>query len=274
VDLRSPGEHEARRPAGAVRLGVDDLLHRPYLLPPRSRDLVLVGGPGERMPLVVAALAAAGHPHVRHLPASVWEEHLPVETGPPRRTRLWEPAAIVAQAVDRHPLPRGSQALDLACGAGRNAVWLALQGFEVTAIDLLPDALVRVADLAARSGVAVRTEQRDLAFPGALDDLAADLVVVVRYLDRAAFGALQRTIRPGGLLVYETFTTDQLEVGHPRNPKHLLHPGELAGVFPDLETLSYSEGHFDGAHLARLVARAPDAGVAPAARPGSRRTAP
>jgi hypothetical protein len=57
--------------------------------------------------------------------------------------------------------------------------------------------------------------------------------------------------------VYETFTTDQAEVGHPRNPRFLLQPGELRNAFPDLELLSYREGFFEGAHLARLVARAP-----------------
>jgi SAM-dependent methyltransferase len=139
-------------------------------------------------------------------------------------------------------------------------VYLALQGFDVNAIDILPDALERTRDLAARAGANVRTQQLDLEFPGALDDLRADCVVVVRFLDRALFGPLQRVVLPGGLLVYETFTTDQLEVGHPRNPKHLLQPGELQQAFPELEILAYREGFFDGAHLARLVARR-EAGV-------------
>jgi SAM-dependent methyltransferase len=146
--------------------------------------------------------------------------------------------------------------VDIACGSGRNAVYLALLGYDVIAIDRLPDALERCTDLAARSGIAVRVEQRDLEFPGALDDLTADLVVVVRYLERTLFGPLRRAVRPGGLLVYETFTSDQAELGHPRNRRFLLDPGELLEAFSELETLEYREGFFDGAHLARLVARA------------------
>jgi len=256
IDLRSAEAHAVDRPAGAVRLEIDDLLHRPYLLPPRSRPLLLIGGDRERMRLVVAALQAAGHPDVRHLPEESWREQLAAETGPPQRTRLWEPATALTEALERHALPSGRTAIDLACGSGRNAVYLALSGWDVLAVDKLPDALERVQDLAARSGVAVRTQQLDLEFAGALDDLRADLVVVVRYLERTLYGPLQRVLRPGGMLVYETFTPDQAEAGHPRNPRFLLQPDELRTAFPDLEELSYQEGFFDGAHLARLVARA------------------
>jgi SAM-dependent methyltransferase len=257
VDLRGPAEHAHDRPAGSVRLDVDDLLYKPYLLPPRHRSLVLVGGSAARIPLVARALLAAGHPHVRHFPDPAWRQHLTVESGAPTRTRLWEPAEALVEALQVQPMPHGARALDVACGSGRNAVWLALSGFEVVAVDILPDALERTRDRAAHAGAAVETRQMDVEFPGALDDMHADLVVVVRFLDRALFGPLQRVVDPGGLLVYETFTVDQAELGHPRNPKHLLQPGELAGAFPGLETLVSREGFFDGAHLARLVARAP-----------------
>ncbi len=257
ADLRGEAAHAVERPRGAVALEVDDLLYRPYLLPPRSQPLVLVGGPRERMPLVVQALRSAGHAEVRHFPAEAWRSHLEVESGPPSRTRLWEPSPALVDALALHPLPAGSTALDLACGAGRDAVYLALCGYRVTAIDVLPDALVRVQDLAARSRVTVRALQRDLREPGALDGMQADLVVVVRFLERSLFGPLQRAVRPGGMLVYETFTTDQAECGHPRNPRFLLEPNELAAAFPGLRMELYREGCFDGAHLARLVAVVP-----------------
>lgn len=255
IDLRDPRAFAAERPRGAVALEVEDLLHRPYLLPPRSIPLLLVGGDAERLPLVVRALQAAGHTAVRHFPGESWRAHLEAETGTPSRRRLWEPSPALVEALQIDPPPAGS-ALDVACGAGRNAVYLALRGYAVTAIDILPDALARTADLASRSGVQVNCIQRDVSARGALDGLTADLVVVVRFLDRALFGQLQRAVRPGGMLVYETFTLLQAEHGHPRNPKHLLEPGELAGAFPRLQTRLYREGCFDGAHLARLVAAA------------------
>jgi SAM-dependent methyltransferase len=257
VDLRAADLYAQDRPRGAVRLEVDDLLHRPYLLPARSQPLVLVGGDATKMQLVVTALRAAGHAHVRHLPDEGWREHLAIESGPPSRTHLWEPSPALVAGLALHAPPAGGTAIDLASGAGRNAVYLAIRGYAATAIDILPDALERSRDLAARSGVTVRTQVADLEFPGALDELRADVVVVVRFLDRSLFGPLQRVINPGGLLVYETFTTDQIETGHPRNPRYLLEPGELATAFPDLQTLDAREGYFDGAHLARIVATRP-----------------
>jgi len=257
VDLRDAAAYARERPAGAVRLDAEDVLLRSYLLPPRHRPLVLIGGPADRIPLLVTSLLSAGYPEVRHFSAAMWQAHLPVETGPPTRSHLWEPAQALHEALALHALPRGATALDVACGTGRNAVWLAVQGFDVLAVDLLPDALERVQDRAARLGAVLRTQQMDVEFPGALDDMHADLVVVVRFLDRALFGPLQRVVNPGGLLVYETFTIDQLEQGHPKNPKYLLRHDELPGAFPDLATLSYQEGFFDGAHLARLIAQRP-----------------
>jgi len=260
VDLRPPAAHAALRPAGAVRLEVQDLLLRPYLLPPRARALVLVGGGAALLAPVVRALHAAGHAQVVHLPEESWQEHLPPENGPPTRTHLWEPSPALVRALAAHgAMLAGRRAFDLACGSGRNAVYLALQGFEVTAIDRLPDALEKAADLARRSGVALHTLELDLEPPGALAGLGADLVVVVRYLERALFATLERVVVPGGLLVYETFTEAQAALGHPRNPRFLLRAGELRRGFPDLETLEYEEGFLDGAHVARLVARRPSA---------------
>jgi SAM-dependent methyltransferase len=256
VDLRTAAAHAEARPAGSVRLDVDDLLYRPYLLPPRARPLVLVGGPAASMRLVVKALAAAGHADVRHLPDETWRELLTVEVGVPSRTHLWEPAAALVEALRDHA-PSGRTALDLACGSGRNAVYLALQGYDVTAYDILPDAVAKANDLAWRSGTSIRAVQRDLAFAGALDDDSADVVAVVRYLDRALFPALQRAVRPGGILVYETFTVEQAAIGHPRNPRFLLESEELAHAFPALETVVYREGFFDGAYLAHLIACRP-----------------
>lgn len=259
VDLRPRDAYEVSRPTGAVRFEVDDLLHRPYLLPPSTRPLVLVGGPTDRMRLVVRALQVGGRTGVRHLPGESWRQHLEVETGPPSRTHLWEPSATLVEALEQHTVaphsgpPRG---LDLACGAGRNAAYLALRGFETTAIDILPDALERARDLAQRAGVDVQTLERDLEQAGVLRDLRSDCIVVTRYLERKLFEPIQRCLLPGGLLVYETFTIDQLEMGHPRNPRFLLQPGELHAAFADLEILYYREGFQDGAHVARLVARA------------------
>jgi hypothetical protein len=82
-------------------------------------------------------------------------------------------------------------------------------------------------------------------------------VLVFRYLHRPLAGAIAALLAPGGILLYETFTTGQRALGFgPKNPDFLLQPGELPGLFPELETLHFEEGAADGAVTARLLARA------------------
>jgi len=255
IDLRGPEAHARDRPAGAVRLLPADLVDNPQLLPSRTCPLVIVGEREERVAPLLLALQQAGRAAFRHYPNETWREHLPVETGPPSRIRLWEPARVVEMVVEKYAaLLPGKRALDLACGTGRNAVYLALAGFEVTVIDRLPDALERTRDLAARYGVTVRTLQRDLEKPGAIDDLTANLIIVVRYLERSLFPAIETALAPRGILAYETFTEAQKALGHPRNPRFLLRPGELRFAFPRLQILQH-QSVSETAHLERLIAQ-------------------
>lgn len=259
VDLRDAGSYARERPVGAVRLGAQDLCDRPHFLPPRRRPLVLVGDSATRLEPICRALETAGRRIFAHYPLETWKEHLPRETGPPSRLRLWEPARVVEQALEadigeRQGARSPRRVLDLACGTGRNAVFLALAGYDVTAVDVLPDALQRARELAAHHEVPLRTLERDLEEPGALHGLDADLIVVVRFLARSLFPKIEAALRPGGILAYETFTEVQRQAGHPRNPRFLLRPGELCRAFPGLEILHH-ESVGGEAHLERLVAR-------------------
>lgn len=264
IDLRTAAAYANERPVSAVNFLPADLVDNPHLLPPRSCPLVLVGETPSVVAPLVDALRQAERSVLQHYPGESWRQHLPAETGPPSRVRLWEPARVVEILANQytHLLP-GKRALDLACGTGRNAVFLAMAGFDVTAIDILPDALARTRDLAARHGVTVRTIVRDLEQPGVLDDQQADLIVVVRYLERSLFPAIAAALTPGGLLAYETFTEAQRHLGHPRNPRFLLRPGELRTAFATLDVLLH-EIVFEDAHLERFLARLP---VTPASAP-------
>ena len=128
----------------------------------------------------------------------------------------------------RHLLP-GGDALDLACGHGRHALWLAKQGWRVTAIDRDGGALRELAEEASRRGLVVTTRLADLEGGSAtLSAETFDVIVVVHYLHRPLFSQLLAALRPGGVLVYETFTTAQAARGKPTDPDFLLRPGELA----------------------------------------------
>ena len=119
-----------------------------------------------------------------------------------------------------------TDAIDLACGSGRHALWLATLGWQVTAVD-------RNSDLAgALQAAGVRFQCLDLEGPEwPLQDAQADLVVVSNYLYRPRLAEIGALVRPGGLLIYETFGVGNAAYGKPSNPDFLLAPGELTAVF-------------------------------------------
>jgi SAM-dependent methyltransferase len=149
--------------------------------------------------------------------------------------------------------------LDLACGDGHNGVFLAERGLEVICGDISREALERAGELAGRRGVTVSLWEVDLERPG-INPLREDVygaILVFRYLHRPLFPCIRKALRPGGLLVYETFTVEQAAFGRPRNPDHLLHPGELRQAFADWEILHSFEGLKENPRraVAQLVCR-------------------
>jgi len=166
-----------------------------------------------------------------------------------------EPAGIVSEFLPL--LPKGP-ALDLACGTGRNALFLAARGQHVTAVDWSGAALEILEKRARSAQIPVHTvhslDEAGRPSRGGIDLLQADLeqieipersydlVLCIRYLQRSLFPQICRALRPGGVLLYETYTRAQLEFeGGPRHPVHLLEPGELRNAFPGLCALFYRE---------------------------------
>jgi SAM-dependent methyltransferase len=162
---------------------------------------------------------------------------------------------LIGHAAD---IPDG-RALDIATGRGRHALWLARRGLRVHAIDISETAARGLAEIGSRQHLVLSPIVADLeSFP--LPIAAYDVVINVNFLHRPLFPALVGTLRPGGILVFETFLAAQAAHGHPKNPAHLLAPGELRAGFADrLAILDYREGPVerDGTttHLASLLAR-------------------
>jgi len=152
-------------------------------------------------------------------------------------------------------LPSPGRALDVACGRGRHALWLAQHGFETTAIDRDPDVVAALDARARAEELPLTATAMDLESGAAtLGEAAFDVVVVVHYLHRPLFPALLAALRPGGVLVYETFTRAQAARGRPTNPAFLLAPGELRRLVAGLEILDEREGDFEGRMVASVVA--------------------
>ena len=167
-----------------------------------------------------------------------------------------EPAAWLV--ANRARLPTAGRALDVACGRGRNAVWLAREGFTTTAIDRDAGAIASLDDQARRERLPITALVADLEQErAALGDERYDVIAVVHYLHRPLFPALVAALRPGGVLVYETFTAAQAARGRPTNPAFLLEPGELPRLVAPLEILAAREGDYEGRMVSSVVAVRP-----------------
>lgn len=150
--------------------------------------------------------------------------------------------------------------LDLACGRGRNALWLAARGHIVVGADASPEALEAARETAARENLTARFEavEVDSANPGPLGrENAWGAILVFHFLDRALFPRFAAALAPGGLLAYKTHLGHPLRApgSRPRRAAYLLRPGELLGAFQDLHRLAYAEWAADGKAFAALLAR-------------------
>ena len=154
----------------------------------------------------------------------------------------------------RHLLPPGGRALDVAMGVGRNALYLASLGYEVTGIDVSGVAVERCRQEAARRGLRIEAVQADLE-SYQLPRAAYDIVINFYYLQRDLAQQLEGALRAGGVLLFESFTTEQRQFGWgPQNDEFLLRPGELRSLFPGLEELAYHEGLVEGDRGMKAVA--------------------
>jgi SAM-dependent methyltransferase len=154
--------------------------------------------------------------------------------------------------------PHGGSALDLAGGAGRHAIWLAKQGWKVTLMDIsetgVEQARQNAGPLASHIHFLVDDLTRFQASQTEFES-AFDVVMAFFYLDRKIVSEMVRAVRPGGLLIYKTHTLAQAKLaGGPKNPAHLLRPGELLQLASGLRVLHYQERVAKKA-TAELVAR-------------------
>jgi SAM-dependent methyltransferase len=135
-------------------------------------------------------------------------------------------------------IPRGTQVLDLACGAGRHTKYLAALGYRVLAVDRDISRLGGAEYLAQ-----VETLQADLEtgdWPMAGREFGG--IVVTNYLHRPLFPHLLDVLSPGGIFIYETFAQGNERFGGVSNPDYLLQPGELlAAVRGRARVIAYED---------------------------------
>lgn len=158
--------------------------------------------------------------------------------------------------------------LDLACGSGRNGLYLIENGIPVTFADVNAVAIEQLRQHASvlknkqyTNFWSIDFEQKSTT-PLAGKSFAA--IMVFRYLHRPLFEQIKDAILPNGIIIYETFTTAQVQFGRPKNPDFLLKPDELLDIFSDWEILHSFEGIVESVNgsgskqaIAQIVARKP-----------------
>jgi len=169
------------------------------------------------------------------------------------------PSALLEMALARYSRERGRSrgltALDLACGSGRNSLWLARQGFQVDAVDISAEALALGARSWARSDRArrgsIRWLQADLddGLPRATWGGGYGVITVIRFIDLPLLRQLPALLKPGGMLVVELHLNlpgapARGALSGPGNPAYLAPPGALAEATVGLETRQLEEGLF------------------------------
>lgn len=150
------------------------------------------------------------------------------------KTAQFEPDDLLA---DHSALfPGNGKALDVATGLGANALWLAEQGYATSAVDCSNTGLSILQTEAERRNVEVTTHAVDLdrwVWP----DNEFDVVCVFRFLNRDIFASIQQSLKPGGLLVYQTFNQNFLKDKPSFNPSYVLGDNELNEVFDSFEII-------------------------------------
>ncbi len=207
---------------------------------------------------------------------------------PSARYRLWEPNEFLVGWVSPHPpqpslsqgfgrgreprLPspeasgegqgvRAKTALDLGCGSGREAVYLAALDWQVTAVDRLPDALERGRDLQSRYAPQSQPIEwlcADLEDPDWEPPRRYDLIVNLFYFSGELLLRAWEWLLPNGVLLIEAFTpTHQQAFGRPRSPKRVVNLPSLINLLPVSTTLLHASADWrmNGRHTVRLLAR-------------------
>ncbi|HYB91987.1 MAG TPA: class I SAM-dependent methyltransferase [Candidatus Binataceae bacterium] len=151
-----------------------------------------------------------------------------------------EPEPFVVEVMPLLVARRGL-ALDAAAGRGRHSILLARAGMRVLAVDYAEAGLRMLLAGARAERLPIWPVLADLAsFPIRAETY--DAIIDTNFLDRALFPAFKAGLRPGGVLLVDTFLIDQAAFGHLRNPLHLLDRGELRELLSGLDILRYREG--------------------------------
>jgi tellurite methyltransferase len=260
LDVRDEAEFGAGHLEGSGNVPETELAGRRSELPPRDTPVLVVSSDRASAHRAALRLGSLGYSQVKWLDGALADTQFGLtDRGP--AVRLWRPSPFLEEVLPllQEPSRRG-RVLDLAAGAGRESVFLALHGYEVEAWDHDKHVLENARAMAERHGVRIITRAQDLEIrQPQLPVEDRDVVLVFRFLHRPLFHRIAGAVAPGGCVVYETYLKGQERFGKPKHPRFLLDPGELPRHFPGFVIERYEESTPPaGPLLARMLARRPE----------------
>ncbi len=266
IDCRSREEFLASHIKGSVNIPAEQLFMRMQELPKKEVPLQLVlNGEIKESAITFFNERSFTVANVLDWESVQYSSEYEMEKGA-SDVYFWRPAPFVELCHRQYfstYLKPGDDILDLACGSGRDAIYLAMQQWQVFGIDYSETALDRCRLSADYHNIKLELRQCDLEQDFYFDSLSNfpqefSAVVVCRYLHRPLLPKIKLLIKPGGLIAYQTFMRGAEKIGSPKNPRYLLEEGELATSFADFDILlDEIEKLPDGRPLSRFVARKP-----------------
>ncbi len=244
IDLRAEDAYQSGHYLEATHLPWPALQTRLNELPERPASLQLLGDD-----LTLAAASAflidKGYLISNQMTLYAFEQYCQkhpglVVLGSDSRA-LWQPTPLLLAFIKQFAngnlssstVSNGRLALDIGCGGGRDAVYLALHGWRVIAIDREQRVLQRAEQLAQSTGQTLPIDWRACAVEvdDCLPQQRLDLIVMMRFLNRSVVAKMAQMLKPGGFVVIQTFVEGVEQMGSPKNPNFILKKGELAKTF-------------------------------------------
>lgn len=270
IDCRPFADYIQGHIQAACSVPATELFARLHELPKRSKTLQLCGKM-EDLAVARPFLQERGYTLLADINWSAQLAEQLAQTGQlevSAQSKQWWQAApllqrFVAEIMPQHQI-QASEGLDLACGAGRDLIYLAQRGWQMTGVDWSEDSIARVQQLALSQNLTINTLLRDLETDAQplpeFKPASFGLICVARYLHRPLFPLIRELLKPGGVIIYQTFMQgcENTAIGRPRNPKFLLAPNELAEQFQGFELLlDELELLEDGRPVSAFIARKP-----------------
>ena len=158
--------------------------------------------------------------------------------------------------VDNVHLLRKGKVLDIAMGEGRNGVYLATKGFEVLGLDISEKGLEKAHNLAKKNKVTIATKVVDLE-SFTLEPNSYDVILCTYYMQKDLFKQFQSALKPGGMIVVETYNVDYMKYVR-FNRKWALDTNELLDLFKGLRIIRYQDYDDGKEAYSSIIAQKPE----------------